>query len=779
MGKTPFLRHRYVPALLHRIPPGNPEPKSKGGPGRIRTARTKTRNRNSGKSTLRIAMTVIPKRANRKSLRESSLFLPRRQRRFLLWASGFVLAACFVSLAGCVTGKPVVTRHDLAVSLDPKSNSLAALDTLTVRTGGHSSLAFDLSENATVEKVATREKDLPFAFGGKTLQVALPPDLPGGGELSLTVSYRASFHDRVPEDPVNTEDPSYGVRASIREEGTFLSDSAGWYPEIPGSRPTFRIKIEGPAGYEGVTAGRLVRRETSGGRTRSTWETREALAGLSLSAGPYRVREGTAGETKLYTYFYPESDALSETYLAAAARYLALYREYFGPYPFEKFAVVENFFPTGYGFPSYTLLGSTVVRLPFIVETSLGHEVAHSWWGNGVRVDYDRGNWSEGLTTYVADYLYKERASAEEGREYRLKILRDYATLVTPGEDFPLRAFTGRDSPASRAVGYGKGAMVFHMARRLIGEDAFWKGMRDVVREKMFREASWEDFGQAIGRETGTDFAPFFRQWVDRPGAPAIALEGISAENAVGSWKIAGQIVQKEPYFDLHIPLRLVTDEGKIDTVLYVSSGNTPFSLSANAFPRKLIIDPDVDLFRRLDRTEIPPVVNAIRGSTDLLVVAARGLPANILEASKLLLAAMGKENVAILREEDISLSRLAGYDVLFVGVPEGSGYLPPLPTELSVSREEFALGGKTYPSPEDSLFVVLPHPSDKDRVVALFLPFSPEAAKASARKIPHYGKYSYLAFSGGKNREKGTWEVASSPTVYEFPPEEASPDSR
>lgn len=410
-----------------------------------------------------------------------------------------MLAVCFVSLAGCVTSRPVVTRHDLAVRLDPESNSLAAEDTLTLSTGGQSSLAFDLFENATVEKVATREKDLPFTLKGGTLRVALPPDLPEESELSLTVSYRASFRDHVPDDPVNTEDPSYGVRATIRDKGTFLSDSAGWYPEIPGSRPVFRIRVEGPAGYEAVTAGRLVRRETSGGRTRSTWETREPLEGLSLSAGPYRVRERNAGETKLYTYFYPGSDALSETYLAAAARYLALYRELFGPYPFGKFAVVENFFPTGYGFPSYTLLGSTVVRLPFIVETSLGHEVAHSWWGNGVLVDYQKGNWSEGLTTYVADYLYKERASPEEGREYRLKILRDYATLVTPGEDFPLRAFTGRDSPASRAVGYGKGAMVFHMARRLAGEEAFWKGMRDVVREKMFRKASWGDFGRAIG----------------------------------------------------------------------------------------------------------------------------------------------------------------------------------------------------------------------------------------------------------------------------------------
>ncbi|MGB7971266.1 MAG: M1 family aminopeptidase [Candidatus Deferrimicrobiaceae bacterium] len=685
------------------------------------------------------------------------------------------LAACFVSLAGCVPGRPLVTRHDLSVRLDPTNHSLAAVDTMDLHTGGQSSIAFALSENATVKNVSAQRRDLFFTWGGGTLQVALPSDISPEGTISLTIEYQASFRDHVPENPVNTDDPSYGVRAAIGENGTFLGDFSRWYPEIPGSRPTFRVRVEGPAGYEAVTAGRLVRRETSGDVTRSEWETRMPLEGLSLSAGPYRVREGSAGGTKIFTYFYPGTNSLSGNYLEAVARYLALYRKLFGPYPFDKFAVVENFFPTGYGFPSYTLLGSTVVRLPFIVDTSLGHEVAHSWWGNGVLVDYRRGNWSEGLTTYVADYLYKERASPEEGKEYRLKILRDYSTLVSSGNDFPLASFTGRDSPASRAIGYGKGAMVFHMARRMAGEEAFWEGLRDLVREKMFREATWGDFADAFGRKSGIDFAPFFRQWVERRGAPVVALKEVKAVPAGKGWHIYGRVVQEPPYFDLRILLRLMTDEGKTESVLDVFSGDTPFSLSADAPPRELVIDPDVDLFRRLSPSEIPPTVNAIRGSTNLLVVAARELPEVFKRSVKLLLAGMGKENLTILREEDVPASQLAGHDILFIGLPTGSGYLPPLPGELSLSPEAFSVGGKTFDSRGDSLFIVLPHPAGGDRVAAVFLSHSPEAAAQAARKIPHYGNYSYLAFSEGMNLAKGTWATDSSPTVYQFPRGEIS----
>jgi hypothetical protein len=79
-------------------------------------------------------------------------------------------------------------------------------------------------------------------------------------------------------------------------------------------------------------------------------------------------------------------------------------------------------------------------------------------------------------------------------------------------------------------------------------------------------------------------------------------------------------------------------------------------------------------------------------------------------------------------------------------------------------------LTGKIYSSPGDALFAVLPHPGTPGRVVAVFLPLSPGAANAAGRKIPHYGNYSYLAFSGGNNRDKGTWAPAASPAVHRFP---------
>ena len=95
------------------------------------------------------------------------------------------------------------------------------------------------------------------------------------------------------------------------------------------------------------------------------------------------VEEKSVDDITVATYLLPQNKHLAAAYLGATAEYLSLYSDLFGAYPFQKFAVVENFFPTGFGFPSYTLLGGRVLQLPFIIHTSLGHEIAHCWWGTG------------------------------------------------------------------------------------------------------------------------------------------------------------------------------------------------------------------------------------------------------------------------------------------------------------------------------------------------------------------------------------------------------------
>ncbi|MEJ2475460.1 MAG: hypothetical protein P8Y74_16470, partial [Desulfobacterales bacterium] len=374
----------------------------------------------------------------------------------MLLAGLFLLIACPV--------EALDVHHDLKVVLYPAENRLEGFDTITIGPAAPADVELFLNEKATGLDLLADGRPVPFSFNDGRLKFK-PVTVKRSDPLQISLTYAAVFDDPVPVMPANTDNPGYGVSGTISPQGTLLLFGAGWYPHLEAERVTFGLSVEAPAGVVAVTAGRSLGRRTDGDRTVSKWVIDHPVRGLSLSAARYQVREEAIGRVTAATYFLPRSADLSGPYIAATGRYLRLYESLFGPYPFDKFAVVENFFPTGYGFPSYTLLGSRVLRLPFIIDTSLGHEIAHCWWGNGVYVDGAGGNWSEGLTTYVADYLYKERESEQAAREYRRQILRNYATLVTPENDFPISRFQSRFNPVTKVIGYDKCAMVFHMLR--------------------------------------------------------------------------------------------------------------------------------------------------------------------------------------------------------------------------------------------------------------------------------------------------------------------------
>jgi hypothetical protein len=493
------------------------------------------------------------------------------------------------------------------------------------------------------------------------------------------------------------------------------------------------------------------------------------LRGLALSAAPYQVREQKVGDIIAATYFLPRSQDLASAYLDAISRYIKLYSELFGPYPFQKFAVVENFFPTGYGFPSYALLGSTVLRLPFILTTSLGHEIAHCWWGNGVYVDYDYGNWSEALTTYVSDYLYQEQESPAAARDYRLQALRNYATLVPPAKDFPLSRFASRVDPATQAVGYDKGMMVFHMLRRAIGEESFWGALRDIYRDRLFQPTSWDDLRSAFERRSQRSLGPFFDQWVTRKGAPRIRLENIQREGTADGWRVTGRLVQEKPFFKATFELNLESGGESASRIIGLSTESTPFEIAVESEPTQIVVDPDAHTLRRLAPSEIPPTVNALKNSSGALFVICGSLDADGKGLADILANSLGVRNYAIAAEGDVDRSSFQEQNVILMGYPREKEWLRKAPPSVHLEKDGFSLSGMPGAGPSDTFFGVFTHPDQPSRVLGMFLPLTSADAKTVAAKITHYGRYSYLVFSGAQNRVKGIWPVEASPVVHRW----------
>ncbi|MEE9201099.1 MAG: M1 family aminopeptidase, partial [Candidatus Brocadiales bacterium] len=544
------------------------------------------------------------------------------------------------------------------------------------------------------------------------------------------------------------------------------------------SLATFRVTVRVPSGYEAITHGRLVEKKEEGKSTVFVWEADYPSDSCFLLAAKYKLTHDAYNDIDIYTYFFPEEQELSESYIEATKRYLRIYEEMFGPYPFSRFSVVENLFPTGYGMPSYTLLGRAALKLPFIVHISLGHEVAHNWWGNSVFTSPEHGNWCEGLTTYVADYHYKELINPTSAMEYRRDILRTYANYMYDEADFSLEGFSGGDVPRSdkalRSVLYGKCAMVFHMLKTLLGQETFSEALKSAYEERKWKQTSWADFETIFERVSGEDLGWFFRQWVYERGAPLLALEDVKVEKAGEGdyYNIHLELSQEPPAYRLTVPVLLVTEGGEGHTFqLEMDSARQSYTLTSKSRPKTLYVDPGFDIFRRLLPEETPPTLDKVLGDREMLIVYPTEGGSRLVNDYKAMSLEL-RHHAEIkpdtkVNEEDLSRG------LFLLGMPDNNLVVKrlqeALPPSLKFENESFVLNGTKYDAEEMSLFFCLSNPYKTGTAICIFFGLSPDAVKESGHKLTHYGKYSYVLFDDGTSIDKGVLPKTQDPLSMTF----------
>jgi len=696
----------------------------------------------------------------------------------LILPAGLLFFSCGDAGSQSSRHGPRMVHHDLKIRLFPAEHRLSGSDLITIPVTESDALILDLSEKIRVEAVLINGTPVSAKRPSGRLIIPIPSTFRSAeapdDRLAVIIRYEGFFDDPVPMLPVNTDNPGYGVTGTISQNGVFLLGGAGWYPVTVDAPTSIRLEVSAPAGMVAVTAGKSMGVRTENGMTLSGWEIQRAVEPIALSAGPYEIQEDTVGNVVAATYLFPQSRHLSEEYLPAIARFIRFYEGLFGPYPFEKFAVVENFFPTGYGFPSYTLMGTQVLHLPFIKATSLGHEIAHCWWGNGVGVDASRGNWCEGLTTYVSDHLYHEKVSAEKGVAYRQQLLQNYAATVRPDRDIPLSAFVSRIDPTTKVVGYDKSAMVFHMIRHRVGDDAFWQALRMLYQDYLFKSVSWTEIETVFEQVHGRSLKPFFTQWLDRPGAVQLVLEGVTSRREGGICRVSGTLRQTRPIYQIRVPITVVSSQGETQVAVDMDKETATFAIDISpesGAPETLVIDPDVDIFRKLHPAEITASINSLRGSNAAVVVVPRQ-SAEATARTRILIAALGIDSAEIIEESRLTPHLAGGKDIIFMGVPRNGALLRGMPAAAAVEEKTIRIGSHAYPTKDHAGFMVFRHPFSEERVAALFTGFDDGSAntiEAVFRKIPHYGKYSYLIFKAAHNLEKGIWPITDSPLVHHF----------
>jgi hypothetical protein len=188
--------------------------------------------------------------------------------------------------------------------------------------------------------------------------------------------------------------------------------------------------------------------------------------------------------------------------------------------------------------------------------------------------------------------------------------------------------------------------------------------------------------------------------------------------------------------------------------------------------PLWLSVDPLFDLFRRLDPSEIPSSVGRLFGAGELTLVLPAAAPAEEKSAYQKLArewAARGKgiEIVWDKKLRDIPKGRM----VWLFGRHNSlaKSFLATAPEKpLRLEKQTLQLGNREYSLANHSFVLT----ARKPQTVGWISAHGAHLIPLLARKLPHYGKYSYLVFQGERlgNAGKGQWPLTDSALTVKLP---------
>ncbi len=325
-------------------------------------------------------------------------------------------------------------------------------------------------------------------------------------------------------------------------ERTFFSDNwpdkaRHWLPTIdhPYDKARSEFRITAPHHYQVISNGLLIEETDLGDGKRLThWRQSVPIASWLYVLGVARFAVQHVGEYRgkpIQTWVYPQDrDAGFYDFAVPTKQVLEFYGNMVGPFSYEKLANVQSNSVGGgmeaataifYGDNSVT--GERSVRWRNVII----HEIAHQWFGNSVtESDWDDVWLSEGFVTYFT-LLFIEHAYGRDEFVRGLVASRDRVRRFH--EEHPDYRIVHDDltdmSQVTTSQTYQKGSWTLHMLRGLMGDEAFWTGIRAYYRTHQDANATTDDFRRAMENASGQDLTWFFEQWLYRGGY--LEVEGV------------------------------------------------------------------------------------------------------------------------------------------------------------------------------------------------------------------------------------------------------------
>jgi aminopeptidase N len=514
-----------------------------------------------------------------------------------------------------------VEHYALDLRLDPSTRSLngTARVRLWARDAALSGLELDL---VGLEAHAVRDVEgeaLEFRHADGRLSIELGRRLEVGDFVELAIDYGGA-----PGKGLWFTRERDGVPTQVFTQGE-CQDARWWFPcfDEPHERATSELRVDMPGGWRSTAAGLLVERVERDGRVIEHWRMADAHPTylVTLVAGELEVRDDLWEQVPLTYLAAPDLASALEQGFAETAATLSTFSRLTGRrYPYAKYsqACVENFPFGGMENISATTMTDTMLRdergwRDYDPAGLVAHEAAHQWFGNLLTCEDWSHIWlNEGFATYFTQ-LYFEAARDRDTFEVGVRDMQDSYTSADVGLARRPTVWNVYKDPMDLFFGgqaYPGGGSRLHLLRFVLGDEAFFAGIREYVASHADSAVNTDEFMDSMERASGVELDDFFRQWFHERGYPEFEVRW--------RWDEAARAVQVDvaqvqafadgtpAVFRLPVEIGLVTSRGETRHRVAITRRAETFRLSAEERPAWVRFDPDSWIPKRLN--EVRPV---------------------------------------------------------------------------------------------------------------------------------------------------------------------------
>jgi len=353
--------------------------------------------------------------------------------------------------------------------------------------------------------------------------------------------------------------------------------------------------------------GLLVKVEEEGGKHVLTWKTSYPMAYYLLSFAVaeymdysfYAPLSGEGDSVLVQNYLYNTEDVLTDwqDQIDKTGPMITLFSKLLTDYPFAEEKYGHAMAPMGGGMEHQTMTSIHNFRF-----TLVAHELAHQWFGDYITC----GNWqdiwiNEGFASYmeyVATEYLRDQEAADDWMEHAMSIAlgETEGSVYVPAEDVEdvYRLF-------SYALSYKKGAVLLHMIRFVLDDDAlFFEVLRSYLDRYQNGLATGADFQAILEEVSGKDFSCFFQQWYYGEGYPIFKLFWEQqGDSLMLTSEQTGSAPDVTALFQLPFELDIILSGGEKQRVrLEQESSEDQFVVVVDGLVEGIVFDPDMHLLK-------------------------------------------------------------------------------------------------------------------------------------------------------------------------------------